>query len=98
MSNLSKKKKVEIFHRINKLKLKAGAALSELGDDKAGFIDPKAVKRAQSAIDKKEAEYTKELESILVKLDSTWDDTKKEKDKKKLKKHTNKIYNYANNV
>lgn len=94
MSN-SRKSKVEIFHRINRLKLKAGV---DLDDERMGFIDPAAIKRAQAAIDSKQDDYTQELEEILVKLESEWDDLKKETTDKKKKVIVNKIYNYANNI
>ena len=92
---MSSSKKVEFFHRINKLKLKAGA---DPDDTRQGFIDSKALKRAQNAIDEKEGEYTQELEEILVKLDSSWEDVKNAKDAKKAKKSINQLYNFANNI
>jgi len=93
MSNFSDK--VKIQHRLNRLKLKAGVALD---DERLGYIDPKAIKRAQDAIDSQESSYAGEVEEVLVKLDSTWEDLKSEKDKKKTKKLANQIYNYANNI
>ena len=83
------------MHRLNRLKLKAGVPLD---DKRFGHIDPAAIKRAQAAIDVQEDSYTAEVEEVLVKLDSTWEDLKKEKDPKKAKKIIGKLYNYANNV
>lgn len=89
------KNKVQILHRINRLKLKAGA---ELSDKRAGFIDAGAIARAQDAIDSKEEEYGGELQEMLVKIDSVWTDMQTTKDEKKLKKLQDQMFNYANNV
>lgn len=93
MSNFSKK--VKIQHRLNKLKLKAGVAID---DERHGFIDPAALRKAQDAIDAKEEHYGEEVEEVLVKLDSVWEDLKKESDPKKAKELKSQLYNYANNV
>ncbi len=93
MSNFSEK--IKIQHRLNRLKLRAGIAID---DERLGYIDPKAIKKAQAAIDGHEADYSTEVEEVLVKLDSTWEDLKSEKDKKKAKVLSNQLYNYANNV
>lgn len=93
MSSLSNK--VKIFHRLNKLKLKAGVPLD---DERHGFIDPKAIKKAQAAIDAKEDSYTEEVEAIIVRIDSTWEDIRAEKDDKKAKQLQSELYNYANNI
>jgi hypothetical protein len=91
----SNSKKVEILHRINKLKMKTGA---DLDDNRAGFIDPLALHRAQQAIDNKESEYGNELNEVLVKLDSVWSDMKTMKDSKTIKKAQDQMFNFANNV
>lgn len=93
MSNFSDK--VKKMHRLNRLKLKAGVGID---DERLGYIDPSAIKRAQAAIDNQEEAYTTEVEEVLIKLDSTWEDLKKLKDPKKAKKLINELYNYANNV
>lgn len=59
---------VEVFKRINKLKLKAGAG----EDTGAGFIDPKAIKSAQSCIDESNESYSKEVGSLLKEIDKVW--------------------------
>ena len=91
----SNSKKVQILHRINKLKLKAGA---DLDDKRSGFIDPLAIHKAQKAIDDKEDEYGNELNAVLVQLDSVWTDMKTMKDEKKIKKAQDQMFNFANNV
>ncbi len=94
--NSFNKAKVEIFHRINKLKLKAGAALDEKG---VGFLDEKAIKRAQAAIDAKVTEYTDELESMLARLNSTWNSAlENAKNPEATKQHASAMHNYANNI
>lgn len=95
MSDSNKPTKVQIMHRINKLKLKAGA---DLEDGRAGFIDPLAVHKAQKAIDDKEAEYGNELSAVLVQLDSVWSDMKGMTEEKKIKKAQDQMFNFANNV
>lgn len=87
-------KKVQVFKRINKLKLKAGIPLDS---DEIGHIDPAAVKRAQALIDTEEENYAEEIEKVLVQLDSVWKDLKTA-DKKQFKKIVNQMYNYANNI
>jgi len=87
-------KKVEVYNRVNKLKLKAGIPLDS---DEIGHIDPAAIKKAQTVIDTKEENYAQEIEKVLVQLDSTWKDLKKA-DKKQVRKMVNQMYNYANNI
>lgn len=87
--------KISIFHRINRLKLKAGA---ELGDERAGFIDPLSVYKAQRTIDAGEERYDEELEAVLVKLDSAWSDLLEAKKPELMQKIRNQLYNFANNV
>jgi hypothetical protein len=90
---MKKPDEVEIYKRINRLKLKAGIPLSS---NELGYINPDAIKQAQGAIDAKEAEYTHEIEAVLIKLDSTWKDLKA--DTSQAKKYVSRIYNYANNA
>lgn len=45
---MKKSNPIEIFHRINKLKVKAGIPLNA---DETGYIDPSAINNAQKAID-----------------------------------------------
>lgn len=87
--------KIRIFYRLNKLKMKAGA---EFGDTRPGYIDPTAVKRAQTAIGDGEEEYYDEIEAILVRIESAWDDLQIAKDDKKKKILMRDLLNYANNV
>jgi len=93
MSDLNKK--VKIMHRLNRLKLKAGIPID---DDRLGYIDPAAIKKAQAAINSQEGAYAGEVEEILVRLDSTWEDLKKEKNEKNVKRMVSELYNFANNV
>lgn len=94
MSN-SPKDKIHIFHRLNRLKLKAGA---ELDDTRTGFLDPLAVYRAQKSIDEKAGQYGDELEQVLVKIESSWADLQAAKNPKDAKRARNHIFNYANNI
>lgn len=60
---------IEVFHRVNRLKLKAGASSLHSGP---GFIDPKAINRAQTVIENKQTAYKMEIKDILEKLDDAW--------------------------
>ncbi|MCB9996240.1 MAG: hypothetical protein H6869_07360 [Rhodospirillales bacterium] len=95
MSNSNKLDKIKIWHRLNRLKLKAGASLD---DDAPGYINPQAVRKAQAEIDDQEENYYREIEAILVRLDSTWDDIQGEQDEKKRKIMIRELLNYANNI
>jgi len=95
--NLDDKKDdgVEIYHRVNRLKLKAGASSV---DDGPGRIDPKAVKRAQTVVEKREALYMSEVEKVLLALTSHWDKAKAAGTQEAAQKHLDKIYHNANHV
>jgi len=84
---------VEVYHRVNKLKLKAGANLH----DGEGFIDTKAVERAQTVIDRKETLYKNEVEEVLKKLDEAWAKIKTG-DAEQIEHGTEELYHYANHI
>lgn len=88
-------RKVKIFHRINRLKRKAGA---ESGDTKPGFIDSAAVANAQNYIAQQESRYPEEVHIILNRLVNTWGELKQEKDEKRALTQLSWLYNYANNI
>lgn len=90
----SDKGKVEVFHRINRLKLKTGAGVH----DGPGFIDVYAVKRAQGAIEKKQSLYPKIVEESLTRLDSAWNDFKAATDDNARKQAMERIYHTANHI
>ena len=46
---------VEMFHRINRLRQKVGA---REGDSRPGFIDPRAIARAEKIVENKEVEFS----------------------------------------
>lgn len=93
MSNFSEK--VKVFHRLNRLKLKAGV---DMTDSRQGFIDPLAIHKAQQAIESRKGDYAAEAESLLVQLDSTWEDMKRETDIKKIEKLSVDLHNFSNNI
>ena len=90
----SKSSKVTVFHRINKLKLKAGIPLH---DEVHGYIKPEDINKAQYAIDEKEKEYPIEVKIMLEKLEKTWEELKATSPDKRAKL-LDKIYNFANNI
>ncbi len=86
--------KIEIYKRLNKLKLKAGIPLDE---DVEGFINASSIKNAQIKIDEKELGYKSEIEEILIFINESWKDTANSDDLQR-KKHLDRLYNYANNI
>lgn len=85
---------VKIFHRENKLKMKAGGG----SGDSPGFLDPNRVARGQFAIDEQEENYANEAEIVLLKIDSAWEDLKASETPEDEKKNHSNMYNYANNL
>lgn len=88
-------KKVKIFYRINKLKLKAGV---DADDDRPGYIAPESLKRAQDFIDTQEERYSEEVNKVLDMLVNTWNELKVEKDVGRAQTQLSWLYNYANNI
>lgn len=86
---------VEVFHRVNRLKLKAGAASLH---DGPGHLDPKTVKRAQSVVEKRQALYMSEVEKELLALAGAWEEAKKAGTKEGATKPLEKLYHCANHV
>lgn len=90
---MSKDAKVKLIHRKNRLKEKVGGH-----DGVSGHIDAKAVKRGQLAIDEEEENYANEVEILLMKIESAWDDLLEAKDEKTIKTVKSTFYNYVNNL
>lgn len=67
-----KKPKVEIYKRINRLKIKAGAT----GADAAGIFDPTAIERANAVIEEMSTLYPAEIKKSLDELNGLWKNTK----------------------
>jgi len=88
------KSDVEVFHRINRLKTKAGMSAFSKAE---GLVRPPAVKRAQSAIDEKEADYPVEVENALKNLQESWEEylSSQQADRAKA---LEKVYNYSNHI
>ena len=85
--------KVQIFHRINKLKMKAGVALDK---SKHGYIDPKKVIDAQIKIDLKEEQIHDFLAELLDNLKLAWEKVQKEPENQQH--YLEQMHNYANNI
>lgn len=92
---MSEEKKIKIFHRINKLKIKAGA---EPGDTRRGAIDVNSVKKAQKVIDDGGAVYKEEVKVVLNDIDIAWEDIKNLDDPKAFQKGIDSLYNHAHNA
>lgn len=86
--------KIEIFHRVNRLKLKAGASLH----DGAGFIDSGAINRAQGIIETKQSLYPKIVEESLRKLEKSWNNFKTASSDELRKSSMEEIYHTANHI
>lgn len=89
----SDNKKVEVYHRVNKLKLKAGAHLH----DGPGYIDPHAIERAQTVVQKKEHLYRNEVEENLNRLSAAWKKLQSADDAK-ISEGKEELYHYANHI
>lgn len=84
---------VEIYHRINKLRLKAGLPVRGA----VAVIDTSSINKAQGHIDEKEGEYTNEVKTVLEKLSESWQSFK-DGDAEDAPEWIEKIYNYSNNI
>lgn len=93
MNDSDNNNKIEIYHRANKLKLKAGAGLH----DGPGYIDPHAVNRAQTVMDKREVQYKNEVEEVLKNLNVAWEKMQSP-DRDTAENGANELYHYANHV
>ena len=87
--------KVEIFHRVNKLKSKAGLSAFAKGQ---GQIQNFRIQKAQKVIDEKEAEYSVEVENVLRNLQASWDECVGAEKSDVRAGALERVYNYSNNV
>jgi len=63
-----KKDGVEVFHRVNRLKLKAGGS----PDSQSGKLDPQMIAAANKVVADASSSYNKELERVMDKLNKAW--------------------------
>lgn len=89
-----KNEAVEIYHRINRLKLKTGAGLH----DGPGFIDPHAIVRADTVIQKKQSLYPKMVEESLNRLEEAWVQFKAAEGNKQRRDAIERIYHSSNHI
>lgn len=90
----NKTDKVEILHRINKLKKKTGVTAAS---GATGYIPEALIKSAQEIIDEKESDYPPSVKAILEEIEGVWrgvPDLPEESQKAAIEA----IYNYANNI
>jgi len=82
---------VEIYHRINRLKIKAG------GDPGGGpgYLDPDAINRAETVVIKSVELYEDEIKAVLENLSDSW---KKLKNNNDDSEELDIFYNFANQV
>jgi hypothetical protein len=87
--------KVEIFNRINRLKMKAGGDAQN--SESRGEIDTKAVEKANQVIEKAAEMYPMQIRNILKILNKEWNRVKKLPPEDR---HDNseKLSNLANNI
>ena len=86
---------VEIIHRINKLKKKAGISLTS---GKKGIVDHSAVQRAQQVIDDKETEYPPTVKELIDQISALWNSVKEMNDEAERKQALETIYHFSNNI
>ncbi len=87
----SNESEIEIFHRVNRLKIKAGGSC----DSGPGKLDPHAVERAQTVIETSARLYDDEIKSVLQNLSGCWENLNKGLDKAD-DDELERLYNYAN--
>lgn len=85
---------VEILHRVNKLKLKAGGGLH----DGPGKLDSASVERANSVVQNMSSLYPREIKNMLAALDKEWDQIKSSSNDNDRTKMVKKMSNTANQV
>ncbi|MCB1531940.1 MAG: hypothetical protein KDJ35_03625 [Alphaproteobacteria bacterium] len=90
----SRKSDIEIFHRINKLKKKAGLSLTS---GKKGVVDPNAVARAQETIDEKEREYPPTVKELIGQITTIWKSIK-DMPEEEQKQALETLYHLSNNI
>lgn len=91
----SENQDVEVFHRVNRLKMKAGLAHN---DPSAVLkIDPAAIDRAEKAIEKRQEIYPTEIKKVLNAINSNWK-VALSGNKDALPKAMENIYHKANQV
>ena len=86
---------VEIIHRINKLKKKAGLSLTY---GKKGIVDHDAVKRAQQVIDDKETEYPPTVKELIDQISALWKSVKDMPAEDEQKQALETLYHLSNNI
>lgn len=84
--------RVEKFHRINHLKLKAGIPVE---DETHGYISPQKVKQAQSTINDQEKDYKYEVESVLRQISQVWGELQDDPNNAEILDY---LYNFTNNA
>lgn len=98
MSSSEEKKgesEIEIFKRVNRLKLKTGASLN----DGPGKLDSASVERANSVVMTMASLYPKEIKNVLAALDREWAEMKKLAESNgDSSKQAKKISNTANQI
>jgi hypothetical protein len=96
MSNSSgaDKDNVEVYKRINRLKIKAGG---DLGGEASGQIDPESIAKANTVIEKAAEMYPMQIKNVLKLLNKSWAEIK-EKGPEDRRQSAEKISNLANNV
>src|SRR6056300_458470 len=93
MSSSKDNSDIEVYKRINRLKLKAGGS----GGSEPGQIDPNAIDKANTVIQQAASMYPMQIRNVLKALNKAWNETK-ELDPDKRSENAEKISNLANNV
>ena len=91
MKNDDDDKKVEVFHRVNRLKNKAGGT-----DGVRGKFDPEMIEQANQVVADAAENYPEELERVMKELTGLWSEIKNAKMKDEEK--TEQLYHLANQV
>ncbi|MAQ70951.1 MAG: hypothetical protein CL565_02035 [Alphaproteobacteria bacterium] len=87
--------KIELYNRVNRLKLKAG--LSHTDPNAKLRIDPSTIDKADSIIEKKAEAYPVEVKRVLKVLDNNWAKAQSG-DRQSVPMLMEKIYHNANQI
>ncbi len=85
---------VEIYNRVNRLKVKAGGE----EDGGPGKFDQSVIDNANTVITKMASLYPKEIENVLKALDKEWDQLKATDDEAEKKRLVERLSNTANQI
>lgn len=86
---------VEVFHRVNKLKIRAGLSAT---DDSVFRIEKERIERAEAVVESKASLYPVEVKNVLKALDKAWTEAKAAGKPEKARPQLEKLFHKANQI